>query len=121
MCPRGATGFGRKRPTYHKSTACEKSTGLGLAIVKRLVEGHRGKVWGRVKLVKAARSSYCYRAVMEILMSERTREPFADDGRAIAMLSAKPPAPRPLRILLAEDKPVNHLIACTCLSKTDTR
>ena len=69
--------------------------------------------------MKAARSSSRCQLVKEIITSENGRVSVADDGRIVATTSAETPAPRSLRLLLADDSPVNQMIARRHLAKDE--
>ena len=84
-------------------------TGLGLVITKRLVEMMGGAIGVESEPGRGARFWFSLP-----LRTARAGEPAAAETEAKA---AAPPAARPLRILLAEDNPVNQMLVRTMLQK----
>jgi signal transduction histidine kinase len=89
--------------TSVQSTAGESSTGLGLVIVKQIVEGHGGKI--EVESQVGAGSTFT--------VSLPIRQ---EDGGQTSEGDAMPELPS-LKILVAEDNPVNQRIAVRMLEK----
>lgn len=93
--------------TSVRSTAGEKSTGLGLVIVRRIVEGHGGRIWVESQVGQG--SSFCVLLpAMELEAEDRAGGVEGERTQA---------GPAHLRILVAEDNPINQRIAQRVLEK----
>ncbi|MCS7315773.1 MAG: response regulator [Bryobacterales bacterium] len=83
-------------------------TGLGLAISKRLVELMGGRIGCESRLGEG--STFWFELELE-------KAPRADSGRPTCPEPADAAAPKPYRILLAEDNPINQKIALKMLEQ----
>jgi signal transduction histidine kinase len=119
--------------TSVRSTAGEKSTGLGLAIVRKMVEGHHGKVWVESEIGKGSIFYFSLPVSSPALegeihpegaeaAAERNEKPQTAAAPMMPDLEFAPPAPgSSLKILLAEDTPVNQLLLVRILQKAGHR
>jgi signal transduction histidine kinase len=109
--------------TSVKSTAGEKCTGLGLAIVRKMIEGHHGAVWVESEVGNGSTFSFTLPMVApppsRTIRTAPLESPAAKEEEA-------PPSPvhgfpgqcgRSLKILLAEDTPVNQRLIVRILEK----
>lgn len=108
--------------TSVKSTRGEKSTGLGLAIVRKLVEGHNGHVWVDSQVGKGSTFTFSLPIVLPPEEPPASHGPSTDRSGAPAMDASPEPQHRckcrtPLKILLAEDTPVNQRLLVRMLER----
>ncbi|HEY3741040.1 MAG TPA: ATP-binding protein [Bryobacteraceae bacterium] len=83
-------------------------TGLGLSISSRLVEMMGGRVWVESELEKG--STFHFTVRLEVRDGESIPKPLADAAVA-------PSPPPPMRILVAEDNPVNQKLISKILER----
>lgn len=93
-------------------------TGLGLAIAKRLVEAMNGEIGFRSELGRGSCFWFCVRlpSVVASLPRRRTGEAAVDGGFAAALADLGFSLPR-LRVLVAEDNPINRALAVHMLQR----
>ncbi len=100
-------------------------TGLGLAISRRLVQIMQGRVWAESEPGRGSRFFFTVRfAVSPEAVSAGTKPPRPEGVSGVAPAPAvnRTPAPsRALSILLAEDNPVNQLLAQRVLENAGHR
>jgi signal transduction histidine kinase len=107
--------------TSVKSTAGEKCTGLGLAIVRKMVEGHHGTVWVESEVGKG---SFFYFSLPIVAPPPRItvrpatpQAPAPKEALLQPMDGLSAASGRSLKILLAEDTPVNQQLIVRILEK----
>ena len=140
------TGLGipsdRQERLFHSFSQVDASTsrryggtGLGLAISKRLVELMGGRIWAEstgvpgegstfhfiIYAVKAAEPSRIGEQATEHVMSVTVRKTPSVDEKKISGSSSNIVQQHQLRILLAEDNPINQKVALQMLAKIGYR